>query len=81
MQCQVLLFAQLAQAIGKDRITIELSKGATVNDALNELAQKHELIAQMRNSIAVAINEQYCNANTEIKDGDTLALIPPVSGG
>ena len=81
MQCQVLLFAQLAQAIGKDRITIELSNGATVNDALTKLAQEHETIAQMRNSIAVAINEQYCNANTEIKDGDTLALIPPVSGG
>ncbi|MCH8822717.1 MAG: molybdopterin converting factor subunit 1 [Planctomycetes bacterium] len=81
MQCQVLLFAQLAQTIGKDRITIELSNGATVNEALNELAQEHKTIAQMRNSIAVAINEQYCNTNTEIKDGDTLALIPPVSGG
>lgn len=81
MQCQVLLFAQLAQAIGTDRITIELSNGATVSDALNELAQKHESIAQMRNSLAVAINEQYCNANTVINDGDTLALIPPVSGG
>ena len=81
MQCQVLLFAQLAQAIGKDRITIELSNGSTVNDALTKLAQEHEIIAQMRNSIAVAINEQYCNANTEIKDGNTIALIPPVSGG
>ena len=81
MQCQVLLFAQLAQAIGKDRIMIDLSNGSTVNEALNELAQKHEIIAQMRKSIAVAINEQYCNANTEIQDGDTLALIPPVSGG
>ena len=81
MQCQILLFAQLAESIGTDRITIELSNGATVNEALDELAQKHETIAQMRNSIAVAINEQYCNAITEIKDGDTLALIPPVSGG
>ena len=81
MQCQVLLFAQLAQAIGTDRITIELSIGATVSDALTKLAQEHKTIAQMRNSIAVAINEQYCNTNTKIKDGDTLALIPPVSGG
>ncbi len=81
MQCQVLLFAQLAQAIGSDRVTIELSNGATVNEALNELAQEHETIATMRNSIAVAINEQYCNISTELKDGDTLALIPPVSGG
>lgn len=81
MQCQVLLFAQLAESIGKDCVTIDLSNGATVNDALNELAANHEAIATMRNSIAVAINEQYCNVNTEIKDGDTLALIPPVSGG
>ena len=81
MQCQILLFAQLAQAIGKDRITIELLNGATVNDALSELSAKHEIIKSMRNSLAIAINEQYCNTNAEIKDGDTLALIPPVSGG
>ena len=81
MQCKVLLFAQLAQAIGSDHVTIDLSNGATVNDALNQLAKNHEIIAQMRNSIAIAINEQYCDADTAIKDGDTLALIPPVSGG
>lgn len=81
MQCQVLLFAQLAESIGTDRLTIELPNGATVNDALSKLATNHEIIVQMRNSIAVAINEQYCNAETLINDGDTLALIPPVSGG
>jgi molybdopterin converting factor small subunit len=30
---------------------------------------------------AFAVNEQYVSPDTELKDGDQLALIPPVSGG
>ena len=81
MNCTILLFAQLAESIGSDRITIELNDGATVEDALQELGSQHEIIAAMRDSIAVAIDDRYCTRTTTLNDGDMLALIPPVSGG
>ena len=81
MKCTVLLFAQLAESIGSDRITIKLSDGATIEDALRQLASQHEIVASMRDSLAVAIDDRYCKRNTSLNDGDTLALIPPVSGG
>jgi molybdopterin converting factor small subunit len=31
--------------------------------------------------IAFAVNRQYVPAQTELHEGDELALIPPVSGG
>ena len=81
MRCHVLLFAQLAEAIGSDRLTIDLPDGATVADALALLSKDHETIAAAANAIAVAVNEQYSATTAVLNDGDTIALIPPVSGG
>ena len=81
MQCEVLLFAQLAEAVGHDRLTVDLPDGATVADALDALSNDHAAIVDMRPTLAVAVNERYCNGATALADGDTIALIPPVSGG
>ncbi len=81
MQCTVLVFAQLAETLGTDRISLELSAGSTVAAALDTLAATHPPIAQLRAVLAVAVNDCYCSTATTLNDGDTLALIPPVSGG
>jgi molybdopterin converting factor subunit 1 len=81
MRCEVLLFAELAESAGHDRLTIQLSDDATGADALNALAADHPAIDRMRETLAIAVNEQYASATTRLADGDTIALIPPVSGG
>ena len=81
MRCTVLLFAQLAEDLGKDQLTLDVANGATVADALAALAEEHEAIAAVRITLAVAVNEQYCRLTTVLQDGDTVALISPVSGG
>ncbi len=81
MNCTILLFAQLAESIGSDRLTLQLPDGATIEQALNELASQYQIIASMRDSFAVAVDDRYCALTKTLNDGDTLALIPPVSGG
>lgn len=81
MNCEVLLFAQLREAIGCDHLSLQLPENATVRDALEVLAQRHEAIAAMRNTIAVAVDEQYQPSTARLREGCTIALIPPVSGG
>ena len=81
MQIHVLLFAQLADTAGQRKLTLELADGATVHDAFDAVVAQHNSLASMRNRIAFAINERYAQANHTLHDGDTLALIPPVSGG
>ncbi len=81
MRSTVLLFAQLAEDVGRDRLALELPDGASVADALARLADEHEAIAVMRSTLAIAVNEHYCPLTTTLHDGDTIALIPPVSGG
>ena len=81
MHCTVLLFAQLAESIGSDRLALQLPDGATIEQAMNARGSQHEIIASMRDSLAAAIDDRYCARTTTLCDGDTLALIPPVSGG
>jgi molybdopterin converting factor subunit 1 len=81
MRCEVLLFAGLAEAVGMRRLTVELERGATVSDALDALSRRHPPVAQARHALAVAINERYGAADAALREGDTIALIPPVSGG
>lgn len=81
MRCDVLLFAQLREAIGRDRLTIELPIGARVADAIAHLAQQHEAIKRLEGKLAVAVNERYQGDSARLEDGCTIALIPPVSGG
>lgn len=81
MKCEVLLFAQVRDVVGCDRLTIELPVGAKVRDALNRLAKLHSSIAQMRPQLAVAVDERYATPETVLREGCTIALIPPVSGG
>ncbi len=81
MQCTVLVFAQLAEQVGTDRVSLGLAAGTSVAAALDTLAAQHPGIAALRPVLAVAVNDRYATAATTLNEGDTLALIPPVSGG
>ena len=79
--CTILLFAHLTDAVGQSQLTIELPGSATVNDALDTLIGRHSQVQQHRGTLAVAVNDRYADLDTKLNDGDTIALIPPVSGG
>ena len=77
----VLYFADIADAIGVRQDSIELPAGVTCADALDALAGRHDVIRERRAVIACAIGNTFATSDTVLKDGDELALIPPVSGG
>jgi molybdopterin converting factor subunit 1 len=78
----VRLFAALRERAGSDSIEIELGEGATVADALERLAAEPPLAGLLeRLPVAMAVNRDYANPETELRAEDELALIPPVSGG
>lgn len=81
MRITVLLFAQLAESIGARSIEIEARDDATAADLLRAVEDKFPSLAAMRNTIAVAVDGRYTTRETVIGSGQTIALIPPVSGG
>jgi molybdopterin synthase sulfur carrier subunit len=74
----ILLFAHLKDQAGSERITLSEDK-LTVKELLDLLMDKYSL-TNLEN-VMVAINEEYSTEEDVVKSGDTVALIPPVSGG
>ena len=81
MTVRVRFFAILKDKAGRDSVELELSPGATVAEAMTLLADSEvELVAWLP-KVAAAVNREYVSREHVLKDGDELALIPPVSGG
>ena len=75
---KILLFAQLQEEIGQKHIEIEVEE-ITVQQLKDMLKVKFNF-ANLDN-VMVAINEEYAMDQDVIQSGDTVAFIPPVSGG
>lgn len=81
MTCTILVFAQLTDVLGTSQLSLQLPDNATANGALDALHKQYPDLQRHRATLAVAVNERYATLDTALHDGDTLALIPPVSGG
>ena len=83
MTVTVHLFAMLRERAGRDTVELEIPEGATVADALRELAVQYEALAPLIASMpmVMAVNQVYADPAAVLRLGDELALIPPVSGG
>jgi molybdopterin synthase catalytic subunit len=82
MVVSVRLFAMLREAACRDELDVELADGATAGDLLDVVARDAGLGAVVQpGRVVVAVNREYVPAGHALRDGDEVALIPPVSGG
>lgn len=81
IKIRVLLFAILADAAGTRRLELAVPVGSTVADAGAELARQVPALSEWVGRVAYAVNRNYSPPETQLQDGDELALLPPVSGG
>lgn len=81
MTIRVRLFALLRDRAGVSALSLELPDAATCADAAEMLAERFPAIAEMLPRAACAVDQSLAPRETMLKDGQELALIPPVSGG
>ena len=78
MIVNVLLFGVLAERAGTDSIEVELPDGATVREALEEVARTpgmRDLLDKLK--IVLSLNREVAHHDVALNNGDELALIPP----
>ena len=80
-QISVLFFAVLHERAGTRRIDIPVVDGMTVADAVLAARKSAPRDPKPGISVMLALNSEYVKGDQPVKEGDEIALVPPVSGG
>src|SRR5256884_8800812 len=80
MKVRVVLSPNPRELVGRPNIDLALPAGATAADAWSQLSTQYDL-GPLPRSFRCAVNSDYAGWDDPLKEGDELAVIPPVSGG
>src|SRR5260370_4947477 len=78
---RVRFFARLREQAGTDSESVEVERGSTVADVYDALRKAHPALDPNRESVRVAVNQEFGDWDVIVAAGDEIAFIPPVSGG
>lgn len=78
---RILLFATLKERAQTARLDIPADLAPTVADLKNHLAERLPALAPHLPTVIVSVNHEFAFPDQTLKDGDEIALFPPVSGG
>jgi molybdopterin converting factor subunit 1 len=81
MQVRILFFGVLKDLAGQSTDSLSLPGGATLGEVLGYYEQRIPSLSSLKASIAMSVNQEYARLETKLRDGDEIALLPPVSGG
>lgn len=90
MQVKILFFAKAKDVTGRSHCIVTLGEGetpvpATLAGALQALLAMEPMLAPILPTCSVAINQEFVLAEKAstltLKEGDEMAILPPVSGG
>jgi len=74
-------FARYAEILGLEETTLELAEPATVGDAIKLLRKSVPSGPLLPERPLVAVNLEHVLVETPLREGDELALLPPLAGG
>jgi len=78
---KVKFFAAPREALGTDEIFLDVPVGTTVKDLIDRLQDVYPVLERYTRFLSVAVNRAYAGRQTELRDGDEVACLPPVGGG
>jgi molybdopterin converting factor subunit 1 len=78
---RVLFFGAARDAVGQSEVDFVLQGTPTAANAFACVLQKFPDLARFGRSLLFAVNQEYAQPDREIRNGDELAVFPPVSGG
>ncbi len=80
MKITLLAFGIVKDIFGNRKIEIELPEQSTTADLKVLLDSQYPALQQLA-VYRIAVNDEYSSEDVIIKEGDEVAIIPPVSGG
>jgi molybdopterin converting factor subunit 1 len=81
MLVRILFFGVLKDLVGQGGESLNLPDGATLGDVLSHYEARIPRLKELASSIAMSVNQAYAGPEAKLRQGDEVALLPPVSGG
>ena len=75
-----MLFAGIAERIGKSRVDLTIAESTTAGQVKEELILQYPDATGLVQSAIIATNREYTPSHVIVTEDDEIALIPPVSG-
>jgi len=80
VELKLLFFGVSRDQTNKDEENLVIEGELTAGELKSILKDKYPKLEDIQ-SFAIAVNESYADDSLTLKEGDTIAIIPPVSGG
>ena len=81
IRVKMIYFAQAREAAGTKGEEFSLDGQSSVRSALSKAFELHPKLKTLEKAIKVAVNEEISEEDAPLKEGDRVALLPPVVGG
>jgi sulfur-carrier protein len=81
---EIRYFAGLRESMGRDRERLDWPEAQPAAALIEHLRRRGDPWSSALGSsqrVMIAINQEMANLNAGIRDGDEVALFPPVTGG
>jgi molybdopterin converting factor small subunit len=77
----VRFFARYAELMGRDTMSIPVSDSTTVADVLEQVRDTLPAARDLPARPLAAVNLRQVKLDARVRDGDEVALLPPLAGG
>ena len=81
VRVKIVYFARARECAGIAQEELELTQPVSAQEVLSRVMTIHPGLADIEQSLSLLVNGKWVSKETELKEGDRLALLPPVGGG
>jgi MoaE-MoaD fusion protein len=81
IRVRVLFFGAAREVAGHDEVDLNLRAPVNAANAFAEILSRYPELRRFGRSLLFAVNQEYARGEIEVREGDELAIFPPVSGG
>jgi molybdopterin converting factor subunit 1 len=81
MRVKLRLFGGPRELVGRSELDLDVEAGSTAGQLVAGLVEEYPVLHSYAPVIKIAVNRRYADPETELREGDEIAFIPPVAGG